>query len=152
RPSAYLHSRCPLCFGGRPSVPQENTSVHSQFVRNHDKDCQKGHEKEEGMRDPPLFSPCTVRVSEADLKDWEVKVEGIQNHQSTTRTGLKRKAGEMVESDLSIADAEDRCEPRLPIPNSCADSCGESFIAADSNRVKASTMYFSNTGMMAMLC
>ncbi|KAF9520071.1 hypothetical protein BS47DRAFT_1287649, partial [Hydnum rufescens UP504] len=158
-PSAYLHSQCPLCFGGRPSVPQENTphvivciDANFQQKRNHDKDCRKGHEKEEGMRDPPLFSPCTVRVSEADLKDWEVKVEGIRNHQSTTRTGSKCKAGEMVESDLSIVDAEDRCEPGMPIPNSCADSCGESFIAADSNRVKASTMYFSNTGMMAMLC
>ncbi|KAF9503659.1 hypothetical protein BS47DRAFT_1309448 [Hydnum rufescens UP504] len=58
----------------------------------------------------------------------------------------------MVESDLSIVDAEDRCEPGMPIPNLCADSCGESFIAADSNRVKASTMYFSDTSMMAMLC
>ena len=27
RPSAYLRSRCPLCFGGKPPVPQENTSV-----------------------------------------------------------------------------------------------------------------------------
>ncbi|KAF9509132.1 hypothetical protein BS47DRAFT_1373558 [Hydnum rufescens UP504] len=40
----------------------------------------------------------------------------------------------------------------MPIPNSCTDLCGESFIAADSNHVKASTMYFSDTSMMAMLC
>ncbi|KAF9507057.1 hypothetical protein BS47DRAFT_349720 [Hydnum rufescens UP504] len=33
---------------------------------------------------------------------------------------------------------------------SCADLCGESFIAADSDHVKASTAYFSDTGMMAI--
>lgn len=30
-PSAYLHSHCPLCFGGRPPLPQENTLVHLQY-------------------------------------------------------------------------------------------------------------------------
>ncbi|KAF9504379.1 hypothetical protein BS47DRAFT_1308271 [Hydnum rufescens UP504] len=57
----------------------------------------------------------------------------------------------MVESDLNTTDAEDRCEPGMPIPNSCADLCGESFIAADSNHVKASTMYFSDTSMIGKL-
>jgi hypothetical protein len=31
-PSAYLHSRCPLCFGGRPPVPQENMSGCLKFT------------------------------------------------------------------------------------------------------------------------
>jgi len=122
-----------------------------QQKRNHDKDRRKGHEKEEGMRDLPIFSPCTVQISEADLKEWEAKVDVIRDKQPS-KTGSKRKAAEAVESDFSAADAEDKCEPGMPIPNSCADSCGESFIAADSDRVKASTMYFSDTGMMAMLC
>ncbi|KAF9509079.1 hypothetical protein BS47DRAFT_1281474, partial [Hydnum rufescens UP504] len=65
-PSVYLHSHCPLCFGGRP--PQK---------QNHDLDCQKGHEREEGMRDPPIFSPRTVQISEANLKEWEANVDAI---------------------------------------------------------------------------
>ena len=32
------------------------------------------------------------------------------------------------------------------------DACGQSFIAADGDRVKASTRMFEDTGVMAMLC
>ncbi|KAF9507058.1 hypothetical protein BS47DRAFT_1423787, partial [Hydnum rufescens UP504] len=155
RPSAYLRSRCPLCFGGRPPVPQENTphavvciDANFQQKRNHDKDRRKGHEKEEGMRDPPIFSPHTVQISEANLKEWEANVDAIRN-KLPSNAGSKRKAAEL---DVSAPDTDDKCEPGMPIPNSCADLCGESFIAADSDRVKASTAYFSDTGMMAILC
>lgn len=136
-----------------PHSPHIMVCIDANFQqkRNHDKDRWKGHKKEEGMRDPPIFSLHTVQVSEADLKEWEVKVDIIQKKQPP-KTGLKCKAVETVESDFSAPDAEDKCEPGMPIPNSCADSYGESFIAANSDCVKASMMYFSDTGMMAMLC
>ena len=40
----------------------------------------------------------------------------------------------------------------MTIPKSALDACGESFIAADGDRVKASKMYFNDTGLMALLC
>ncbi|KAF9512304.1 hypothetical protein BS47DRAFT_1372841 [Hydnum rufescens UP504] len=40
----------------------------------------------------------------------------------------------------------------MNIPNSILDTCGHSFIAADSDHIKASTQCFDDTGLMAMLC
>ncbi|KAF9503994.1 hypothetical protein BS47DRAFT_1308979 [Hydnum rufescens UP504] len=99
------------------------------------------------MKYPPIFSPSTTQVLEAILKEWEVKVDIIQNKQPP-RTSSKCTAVEAVESDISATDAEDKCKPGMPILNSCA----ESFIATDSDCIKASTKYFSNMGIMAMLC
>ena len=47
---------------------------------------------------------------------------------------------------------EDRCEEGLNVPNSVLDGCQESFTAADEEREKASTQYFKDIGLMAMLC
>jgi hypothetical protein len=40
----------------------------------------------------------------------------------------------------------------LKVPASILDGCSESFTAADERRQKASTQFFSDTGLMAMLC
>ncbi|KAF9513749.1 hypothetical protein BS47DRAFT_1295737 [Hydnum rufescens UP504] len=40
----------------------------------------------------------------------------------------------------------------MNIPNSILDTCGDSFIAADGDHIKASTQHFDDTGLMAMLC
>ncbi len=40
----------------------------------------------------------------------------------------------------------------LRVPTAVLDECRESFLAADSNRVKASTAFFADTGLMALLC
>jgi hypothetical protein len=47
---------------------------------------------------------------------------------------------------------EDRYEGPLKVPASILDGCNESFTAADERRHKASTQFFSDTGLMAMLC
>ncbi|KAF9509180.1 hypothetical protein BS47DRAFT_1301786, partial [Hydnum rufescens UP504] len=38
------------------------------------------------------------------------------------------------------------------VPNLYLDNCGESFIAADGERVKTPGQHFSDTGMMAGVC
>ncbi|KAF9511868.1 hypothetical protein BS47DRAFT_1298393 [Hydnum rufescens UP504] len=43
-------------------------------------------------------------------------------------------------------------EPGLHAPNSTYDACRQSFIAADEDRIKASTQYFEDTGVIALLC
>ena len=47
---------------------------------------------------------------------------------------------------------EDEIEAGMQLPTSVLDTCGESFIAADEKREKASTRFFSDTGLMALLC
>lgn len=43
-------------------------------------------------------------------------------------------------------------EPGMQVPTTVLDECNDSFTAADSNHVKASTQFFSDTGLMALLC
>ncbi|KAG2159205.1 uncharacterized protein EDB93DRAFT_1237430 [Suillus bovinus] len=40
----------------------------------------------------------------------------------------------------------------MRVPTSALDGCSESFFAADEKREKASTQFFADTGVMAMLC
>ncbi|KAI6009555.1 hypothetical protein F5J12DRAFT_905079 [Pisolithus orientalis] len=40
----------------------------------------------------------------------------------------------------------------VPTPASVLDGCGDSFHAADEKRQKASTQFFADTGLMALLC
>jgi hypothetical protein len=46
----------------------------------------------------------------------------------------------------------DHYEGDMNVPASALDACNESFTAADERRVKASTTFFSDTGLMALLC
>ncbi|KAF7965098.1 hypothetical protein HWV62_45723, partial [Athelia sp. TMB] len=47
---------------------------------------------------------------------------------------------------------EDIVEPGMSVPTSVLDDCGDSFIAADEKREKASTQFFADTGIMSLLC
>lgn len=46
----------------------------------------------------------------------------------------------------------DAMEPGMSLPTSVLDDCGNSFIAADEKREKASTQFFADTGIMSLLC
>ena len=47
---------------------------------------------------------------------------------------------------------DDGYEGSMRVPASVLDNCNDSFTAADEKRQKASTQFFSDTGLMAMLC
>ena len=49
-------------------------------------------------------------------------------------------------------DNEDGIENGMRVPSSVLNDCGQSFKAADEKRQKASTQYFADTGLMALLC
>ncbi|KIJ58404.1 hypothetical protein HYDPIDRAFT_48209, partial [Hydnomerulius pinastri MD-312] len=53
---------------------------------------------------------------------------------------------------VNALDDEDVVEKGMRIPVSVLEGCGESFTAADERREKASTQFFADTGLMAMLC
>jgi hypothetical protein len=52
----------------------------------------------------------------------------------------------------SVPGDTDSLESGMKIPASILDACMESFTAADENRTKASTQFFADTGLMALLC
>jgi hypothetical protein len=49
-------------------------------------------------------------------------------------------------------DAEDTVGHGVGVPTSALNGCGESFQAADEKWEKASTQYFSDIGLMVLLC
>ncbi|KAG1771590.1 hypothetical protein EV702DRAFT_1048940 [Suillus placidus] len=60
--------------------------------------------------------------------------------------GHKRKRPAATEEE------GDDYEDGMRVPISVLDGCGDSFLAADEKRKKASTQFFADTGVMAMLC
>ncbi|KAF9507225.1 hypothetical protein BS47DRAFT_1264041, partial [Hydnum rufescens UP504] len=156
-PSAYLQSCCALCFGGRHAADLQATVIvcidaNFQLKCNHDKDWRKGFEGQTGAWDPEIFSPRTVELLQADLDDMAARINEVQPTKSPAGAGRKRKADELVEDDRNRPCDDDSIEPGMNIPNSVLDTCGDSFIAADGDHIKASTQCFDDTGLMAMLC
>ncbi|KAG6804944.1 hypothetical protein H0H92_001565, partial [Tricholoma furcatifolium] len=47
---------------------------------------------------------------------------------------------------------DDHYEGTLRVPKSVLDGCESGFTAADSRRQKASTQFFDDTALMALLC
>lgn len=104
--------------------------------------------------------PSTMFLSQSFLKAWESKSEGLRNpavtHAPTGARRQKRKRNTQ-QSDYEpfsqqTATEDDVLEPHMTIPKSALDACGQSFVAADGERVKASTRFFDDTGLMALLC
>ena len=101
--------------------------------------------KAQGKEPPaPRQHPDTIFVSPTDVKAMESKVENI-------RPQAKPK-GKEKSRQPPASEAADHCEPGIKVPNSVLNLCEDSFTAADEKRVKASTQFFSDTGLMAMLC
>ncbi|KAF9520952.1 hypothetical protein BS47DRAFT_1370186 [Hydnum rufescens UP504] len=65
---------------------------------------------------------------------------------------IKRNPTEMTEDDRAVPGEDDAVEPGMNVPNSVLDTCGDSFVAADGDRVEASAQWFDDTGLMALLC
>ncbi|KIJ08449.1 hypothetical protein PAXINDRAFT_18412 [Paxillus involutus ATCC 200175] len=62
------------------------------------------------------------------------------------------KGKERGQRVLRPSEDEDRVEEGMRVPALVLNGCGESFVAADEKREKASTHFFADTGLMALLC
>ncbi|KAF8324763.1 uncharacterized protein EI90DRAFT_2880978, partial [Cantharellus anzutake] len=156
QPSSFLRSRCPLCFGGSYTKGEDVQAIiccdaNFQLKRIKDKDRRRGMEEKVRGKDPAFTSPRTVFLSEDFVQFWKEHVETIRPTKKSSRKRRNRE-GEEVDIERAPAGADDRREFGLPVPNSTYDACSESFIAADGERIKASTDYFADTGVMAILC
>lgn len=88
-------------------------------------------------RDPPRKHPDTVFIAEEDVQVMEAEVDRRRGGQAQHRVATEE---------------DDTVEENLTVPNSVLNGCNESFKAADERRQKASTKFFADTGLMAMLC
>lgn len=86
----------------------------------------------------PWTHPDTVFISDAKIQEMEEYVK-------SRRSNVPRQRP-------SSTAQEDHCENGMKVPNSVLDGCQDSFTAADEKREKASTQFFKDTGLMAMLC
>jgi len=102
---------------------------------------------------PPRHHPETVFIPVDEVLRMEETVESIRPSRPS-----KAHQGSAVASDArtqtaTAASAEEvDYEPGLKVPTSVLNECSKSFIAADASRIKASTLFFSDTGLMALLC
>ncbi|KAH7903544.1 hypothetical protein BJ138DRAFT_1107585 [Hygrophoropsis aurantiaca] len=95
--------------------------------------------RRKGTDDPPRQHPATVFVDNDEVIAMEEQVNSLQS--VPPHRGHRPTVEEV-----------DEIEPGMHVPNSVLDECGDSFKAADKKRKKASTQFFSDTGLMAMLC
>jgi hypothetical protein len=91
-------------------------------------------------------------LGQSEIDDMEARVSALRPLKSQTQAGRKRKFQEVEETDVSSPLEDDKVELGLNVPNSVLDGCEKSFVAADGDRIKASTQYFDDTGVMACLC
>ncbi|KAJ7215792.1 hypothetical protein GGX14DRAFT_359326 [Mycena pura] len=126
--SRYLRRRCPLCFG---NLRHDGTLLADVIVS---LDACFTQKKNKSPVDPPRTHPQTHFVPEAQAARTEDYVERIRARQ---HAGKKRKT---------------TAGRPLLLPRSVLDGCEASFKAADEKRGKASTDFFEDTGLMALLC
>ncbi|KAG6913003.1 hypothetical protein DXG01_010478, partial [Tephrocybe rancida] len=119
RPSDYLRSRCPLCFGDACFTQKRNQQA----------------------RDPPRMHPRTVFLPEQGLDAMEKYMDVLRAHKPPPK-----------KTKTTQDDEEDRIEGGLHVPNSVLDGCESGFTATDERRAKASTQFFDDTALMALLC
>ncbi|KAJ3499902.1 hypothetical protein NMY22_g19449 [Coprinellus aureogranulatus] len=88
-------------------------------------------------RDPPFRHPRTTFITEAELLAAKRLVESARPPRAATTT-----------TDATA----DSIEKGMKLPESVLNGCSDSFKAADETHVKASTGFFTDTGVMAVLC
>ncbi|KAL1699529.1 hypothetical protein EV121DRAFT_174134, partial [Schizophyllum commune] len=133
RPTEYLRSRCPACFGGdrrlsgdHPDVPDVLVSIDACFSQKHNKQA----------RDPAFHHPEDIMLSEAALERTRERVEALR-----ARRGRKSKASQF-----------DPLAAGLSVPSEVLQTCEESFKAAQTAIAKANTGSHDVTAVMGMIC
>ncbi|KAF7369959.1 hypothetical protein MSAN_00625700 [Mycena sanguinolenta] len=136
RPSDYLLSRCPACFGGLEHDPSQKVDIDVCL----DACFNLKRRRKKGGRDPPRTHPGTHFVPEETAEKMDEHVDGV------------RPAKNSQAKQARVEDEADGFEGDMKVPRSVLDECESSFKAADEKREKASTQFFDDTGIMALLC
>jgi hypothetical protein len=107
--------------------------IDACFSQKRGKDAENSH-----SHDEPKYHPDTAFLSEEEVRAMEQHVNEARATHATTHP--------QPHNDV------DGYEEGMKVPISVLNDCGESFKAADEKREKASTQFFSDTGLMALLC
>jgi hypothetical protein len=76
----------------------------------------------------------------------EVDVKAMEDHVEALRPPRRDPPPQQH------VDDEDSFEGTMKVPASVLNGCRDAFLSADEKRQKASTQFFSDTGLMALLC
>ena len=98
----------------------------------------------------PHTHPETVFIPPSEVKSVEDMVESIRP--TPKKTDKVQNKSPQKSSNLDSQEQEQIIEPGMRIPTAVLDGCNDSFVAADERRMKASTTFFADTGLMALIC
>ncbi|TEB24142.1 hypothetical protein FA13DRAFT_1756912 [Coprinellus micaceus] len=131
----YLRACCPLCFGA--VVEHDDLAPADVIVCLDACFTQKRRTPAHGSgRDPPFRHPHSVFLTEDELRDAKHLVESARPPAAPSAT----------------AKTDDKVEKGMRVSELVLDACSDSFKAADENRNKANPTFFTDTGLMALLC
>ncbi|KAG1738078.1 uncharacterized protein EDB91DRAFT_1237789 [Suillus paluster] len=141
QPTEYLRSHCPLCFRANDwqkakdsrSMPDIIVCIDACFTQKRSTNARSANGHDPPNPTPSFFLP----------KD---DVQAMEEFVQRCRGERRRARASRTEPE------EDRYEKGMSVPVSVLDGCGESFTAADEKREKASTRFFTDTGLMVLLC
>jgi hypothetical protein len=102
---------------------------------------QKHRKGQTDQQEPARHHPETVFLAPDQVSSMEELVDELRP---------PRKRGRDI--DPHVAEVPDGYEGTMKVPISVLNECRDSFLAADEKREKASTQFFSDTGVMALLC
>ncbi|KAF6751590.1 hypothetical protein DFP72DRAFT_816334 [Ephemerocybe angulata] len=134
----YLAECCVLCFG---AVAEHDDHVPADVIVCLDA-CfvQKRMEPQHSSgHDAPLYHPRTRVLTDKEVKEAQVIVESM-------------RPAPAPRTNTTEPPKDDSVETGMKVPSSVLDGCSESFKAADEKRSKASSKFFADTGLMALLC
>ncbi|KAI6126518.1 hypothetical protein F5141DRAFT_997631 [Pisolithus sp. B1] len=146
RPSEYLQQHCPLCFSGHSWQSNNNQQSSSDVDAIVCIDACFTQKHRSGQTDDPVNPTATVFLSPEDIHAMECEVDGLQKSKSSNY----RRRGQA--SKRNLGEEGEVFEEGMKITTSVLKGCNESFTAADERCQKASTQFFSDTGVMALLC
>ncbi|KAF7334903.1 hypothetical protein MSAN_02360300 [Mycena sanguinolenta] len=136
-------SRCPACFGALVRDGSVKMDIHCCM----DTCFNQKRDSDSGTTDPPKFHPESHFIPESISAQMEEYVDSVRNTKPSKKC---RKAADATEGDQ---DEDDHYEhEKLKLPRSVLDVCEVSFKAADENRQKASSQFYDDTSLMALLC
>ncbi|KAE9384417.1 hypothetical protein BT96DRAFT_960902 [Gymnopus androsaceus JB14] len=104
RPSEYLRSRCPLCFGGK-KCESIIVAADACFTQK--------HSAQKCGRDPPRTHPNTYFIPEEEVNAWKHYADCIRSRKQNQPPPPKR-----TKPDHTHDDEQDHCEEGLRVPKS----------------------------------
>ncbi|KAK7435967.1 hypothetical protein VKT23_019374 [Stygiomarasmius scandens] len=141
RPSEYLRSRCPVCFGGNFD-PEHKRLTWSDVLVCLDANFTQRHQT--SRCDPARSHPDSFFLNDEEVQEVEARVDATRDRSDPPAKKTK--------TDSNNHDEDDHMEPGMRVSKAVLDLCGGSFTAAHEYLAKVVSAGYDVTGLMALLC